>query len=295
MEWHGREAHQTGVLYIAGEGARGLGKRIKGWRYKHAMDGVEAPFLLLPVAVELLDEKQRGKLLRTIDAACKRAGFEIGLIVVDTVSRALAGADENGQEAMGAFVKACDAIRHHAGGAVLGVHHSGKDKDRGMRGSTVLLGACDAVFKLSKAETLVTLKTEKQKDAEQAADLYFDMEQVAWASGLQEEQRTLVPALKTKASAEIGQRDDAISMDMIRRAFGRMADAWGAGRPLSPHPRARTEGRYAPFIFMREIGGKAEDWAALITAWLETECLAWAQTDSKSKRMGLQVLAMPGA
>lgn len=295
MEWHGRAAIQTGVLYIAGEGARGLGKRIKGWRYKHACEGLDAPFLLLPVAVELLDEQQRAKLLRTIDAAKDRAGFHIGLIVVDTVSRALAGADENGQEAMGAFVKACDAIRQHAGGAVLGVHHSGKDKDRGMRGSTVLLGACDAVIRLTKSEALVTLKTEKQKDAEQADDLYFDMEQVSWACGLQEEQKTLVPMLKTKASAAIGQRDDAISMDMIRRAFGRMADAWGAGRPLSPHPRSRTEGRYAPFIFMREIGGKAEDWAGLITAWLETECLAWEQTDSKSKRMGLQVLAMPGA
>jgi hypothetical protein len=83
-------------------------------------------------------------------------------------------------------------------------------------------------------------------------------------------------------------------LDMIRRAFGRMADAWGAGRPLSPYPRSRTEGRYAPFIFMREIGGKADDWGALITAWLETECLVWEQTDSKSKRMGLRVLAVPG-
>jgi replicative DNA helicase len=47
------------------------------------MEGVEAPFLLLPVAVELLDEKQRAKLLRTIDVARQRAGFAIGLIVVD--------------------------------------------------------------------------------------------------------------------------------------------------------------------------------------------------------------------
>lgn len=295
MDWHGRAAKQTGVLYIAGEGARGLGKRIKGWRLKHGYEGIEAPFLLLPVAVELLDEQQRAKLLRTIDAACTRAGFHIGLTVVDTVSRALAGADENGQEAMGAFVKACDAIRRHAGGAVLGVHHSGKDKDRGMRGSTVLLGACDAVLRLTKSESLVTLKTEKQKDAEQAEDLHFNMEQVAWAAGLEGEQKTLVPLLKTQATIAAERADDTISMDMIRRAFGRMADAWGAGRPLSPHARSRTEGRYAPLIFMREIGGKADEWASLITSWLETECLVWEQTDSKSKRMGLRVLALPGA
>src|SRR5690606_12115174 len=105
---HGTAAKATGVLYIAGEGARGLGKRVKGWRKKHEMEGVDAPFLLLPVAVQLLDEKQRAKIIRTISAAIERAGFSIGLIVIDTVSRALAGADENGQESMSAFVSACD-------------------------------------------------------------------------------------------------------------------------------------------------------------------------------------------
>lgn len=292
MEWHGRAATQTGVLYIAGEGARGLGKRIKGWRYKHACEGIDAPFLLLPVAVELLDEQQRAKLLRTIDAAKDRAGFHIGLIVVDTVSRALAGADENGQEAMGAFVKACDAIRQHAGGAVLGVHHSGKDKDRGMRGSTVLLGACDAVIRLTKAESLVTLKTEKQKDAEQADELFFDMEQVTWACGLQEEQKTLVPVLKTKAHADVAEQ--RITIPMIHRAFGQIVDAWTAGNPLSHKPQTRKDGRFAPLIFARQIGGKADEWESLLTDWLTTDCLMFDQVDNHTKRRGLRVLALPG-
>jgi hypothetical protein len=271
-----------------------LGKRIKGWRHQHAMDGVDAPFLLLPVAVELLDEKQRAKLLRTIDAACERAGFAIGLIVVDTVSRALAGADENGQEAMGAFVKACDAIRHHAGGAVLGVHHSGKDKDRGMRGSTVLLGACDAVFRLMKSEATVTLRTEKQKDAEQGDDLYFDMAQVTWGTGLQEEQRTLVPALKSARQVTEERAGEQITIPMIHRAFGRIGDAWASGNPLSHKPQTRKDGRYAPPIFASEIGGNADEWASLLTDWLETECLIFDQVNSNTKRRGLRAQKLPG-
>lgn len=294
MDWHGRAAIQTGVLYIAGEGARGLGKRIKGWRYKHACEGMDAPFLLLPVAVELLDEQQRAKLLRTIDAAKERAGFPIGLIVVDTVSRALAGADENGQEAMGAFVKACDAIRQHAGGAVLGVHHSGKDKDRGMRGSTVLLGACDAVIRLTKGETVTTFKTEKQKDAEQADDLFFAMEQVTWACGLQEEQKTLVPMIKSASAVAAQDTAQPITNAMIHRAFGRITDAWTAGNPLSHKPQTRKDGRYAPLIFRREIGGKSEEWSDLITSWLESECLIFEQVNSNTKRMGLKAQRVPG-
>lgn len=295
MDWHGAKCKPTGVLYIAGEGKRGLGKRIKGWRKHHAMEGVDAPFLLLPTAVEVSDEKQRAKLLRTIDAAKDRAGFEIGLIVIDTVSRALAGGDENSQEAMGRFVSACDEIKRHAGGALLGVHHSGKDKDKGMRGSTVLLGACDAVLKASKAEQIVTLKTEKQKDAEEQEPLYLTMETVKWATGLEEEQTTLVPMKKSREAVAAETEKQKITMDMIRRAFGRMADAWGNGRPLSPHARARTEGRFAPLIFARELGGEASEWTSLITSWLETECLAFEQYNSSTKRRGLRVLQIPGA
>jgi hypothetical protein len=291
MEWHGRAARATGVLYIAGEGARGLGKRVKGWRKHHEMEGVEAPFLLLPVAVELLDEKQRAKLMRTIDAAIERAGFAIGLVVVDTVSRALSGADENGQEAMGAFVAACDAIKRHTGGALIGVHHSGKDKDRGMRGSTVLLGACDAVIMVDKAETLVTLKTEKQKDAEQAEPIYMQMATISWAQGLGEEQTTLVPVAST-APAKAAK--ETLSQEQITKAFGMMADAWGNKRPLSIAGQAKALGRYAPRILAKAVDCKEAIMADYITAWLEAECLAIEVVDTHSKARGLQVLDVPG-
>jgi RecA-family ATPase len=292
MDWHGVPAAATGVLYIAGEGKRGIGKRIKGWRKKHGLEGVEVPFVLLPTAVEITDDQQRAKLCRTIEAAKVKAGFDIGLIVIDTVSRALSGGDENSAEAMGKFVAACDAIKAHAGGALLGVHHSGKDKDRGMRGSTVLLGACDAVMKATKSDDQLTLKTEKQKDAEEAAPVKLVMETIKWATGLEEEQTTLVPM---KEAAKEATQNEQIGIEQIRRAFGRMADAWGEGRPLSPHARARTEGRYAPPILARQFGGTAEEWASLIQSWLETECLSFEQSDSRTKSKGLRVLAIPGA
>lgn len=290
MDWHGTAAKATGVLYIAGEGARGLGKRVKGWRREHGMDGVDAPFLLLPIAVQLLDEKERAKLIRTIDAGLTRAGFAIGLIVIDTVSRALAGADENGQEAMSAFVAACDEVRRHAGGAVIGVHHSGKDKDRGMRGSTVLLGACDASLRLTKDDNgqIATLKTEKQKDAEQADPIYLEMRKVSWATGLEEEQTTLVPFRSEAAAIEV--KGEEITRDMIARAFGIMADAWGDGRPMSHRTETRRDGRYAPRILSNRIGGEASDWAALISAWLENDNLSVEVVNKNTKAKGLRVL-----
>lgn len=292
MDWHGTEAKPTGVLYIAGEGSRGLGKRVKGWRREHGMEGVDAPFLLLPVAVQLLEPTQRAKLIRTVAAAMERAGFNIGLIIVDTVSRALAGADENGQEAMSAFVAACDEVRGFAGGAVIGVHHSGKDKDKGMRGSTVLLGACDASLRVTKNEETVTLKTEKQKDAEEGAPIEMMMKKVSWATGLEEEQTTLVP-FRSEAPTKQAM-SEKVTNDMVRRAFGRMTDAWANGNPLSHRPETRKDGRYAPAIFRSEFGGAAEEWTSLLTSWLENECLVYDVCDSRTKRRGLKVQEVPG-
>ena len=289
MEWHGLATKATGVLYIAGEGARGIGKRVKGWRRKHEMEGVDAPFLLLPVAVQMLDDKQRTKLIRTINAAIERAGFAIGLIVIDTVSRALAGADENGQESMSAFVSACDQIKLHTGGAVLGVHHSGKDKEKGMRGSTVLLGGCDASIKVTKAEQIVTLKTEKQKDAEEAEPIYMEMEKIGWADGgLSEEQSTLVP-FRSEASGKAENSND-LNRDQIRQGFGLLTDYWSQGRPLSHRIETKRDGRYAPKILSGKFGGDADVWANHITSWLENGCLVVEVANKNTKAKGLKVV-----
>ena len=287
MDWHGAKAKPTGVLYIAGEGARGIGKRIKGWRREHGAEGMDAPFLLLPVAVALLDPKERAKLLRTIEVAVARAGFAIGLIVVDTVSRALAGSDENGQEAMGAFVAACDEIKRHSGGALIGVHHSGKDKDRGMRGSTVLLGACDASIRISKSEQLVTLKTEKQKDAEEAAPIYMEMKKVAWATGLEEEQSTLVPF---RSEAQPEPENETISDEQISTSFELLNRAWFAGKPLSTATQLRTAGRYAPSVLSKAVGCSERVMLEYLTLWLEKECLTIEEVSSHSKAKGIRVL-----
>lgn len=296
FDWHGEAVKLCGVLYIAGEGSRGIGKRVKGWRRQHGMEGADAPFLLLPIAVQMLDRTNRAKLLRTISAAIQRAGFAIGLIIVDTVSRALAGADENAQDAMSAFVAACDEVRAHigAGVLVLGVHHSGKNKEAGMRGSTVLIGACETSIRITKDEETkrATLKTEKQKDDEEAAPIYMEMRKVTWATGLEEEQSTLVPF---RAEATVTEQiETGISKQQIYETFKAIEEGWLTGKPWSIYPQNRAEGRYLPEWMHQKFGLKLSAAAALIGAWQMNGLLEMDKIDTRNGKQGLKILQWHG-
>lgn len=287
-DWHGVKTKRAGVLYIAGEGVRGLGKRADGWALKHKIYAENIPFAAITVAPQLLDPAEVTKLVRTIDEIKRTLDFTADLIIIDTVSRSIAGQDENGQETMSAFIRACDKVKQHTGGAIIGVHHSGKDIERGMRGSTVLLGGCDAAIRCEKNGQTVTLTTEKQKDAEEMAPVFLELEPYRWNTGSPdqpgEDHSTLVPAIGEAP------KGSTLSRDWIARAFGMMADAWGAGRPMSPKSQTRSEGRFAPSIFASQIGGDATEWAALITSWLEQGAVSYECYDKHAKKYGLQVL-----
>jgi RecA-family ATPase len=288
MDWHGTPTKRCGVLYIAGEGARGLGKRVKGWRREHGLEGADAPFLLLPVAVQLLDAKEREKLTRTIAAAIARAGFEIGLVIVDTVSRSIAGQDENGQEAMSLFVGACGEIQVSTGGAVIGVHHAGKDSSRGMRGSTVLLGGCDASLKVSKSEDQrVTIEVEKQKDDEEAENMYMMMKKVEWEVGLGKQESTLVPL---KASAQEAKETKKLSRDEADQIFDLIDEGWNRKTPWALTPQSKRRGRYLPDRMADEFGITHDAALFYVQGWQQRDYLLSEVCDPRNDVSGLRVL-----
>lgn len=178
MPWHDKQTQQGSVLYIAGEGVGGLKRRIKAFQHHHGLDSLGS-FLTLEQAVNFRDEPSINRLLRSID----REDGNFNVVIVDTVARALPGSDENSATDMGAFVDACDRIRHHTGAAVLGVHHSGKDPGRGMRGSSALLGAVDTSIEVKNIEGVICLKNEKQKDHAEHPPIYLNMKEIALLGG----------------------------------------------------------------------------------------------------------------
>ena len=97
------------------------------------------------------------------------------MIVVDTLSRAMAGGDENGPTDMTAFIANLDALRNATGAHIMIVHHSGKDTAKGARGHSSLRAATDTEVELEVDGKIRTATATKQRDLEPQEPIVFQL------------------------------------------------------------------------------------------------------------------------
>ncbi len=169
LEWRGREVEQAGVIYCAMEGAHGIQNRVAAFALACGLAGQEIPFAIIPVAMNLLDpEADTSRLIDAIKEAAERMAIPVGLVVMDTLSRAMAGGNENSPEDMGALVANSDRIRQATGAHVAWIHHSGKDQAQGARGHSLLRAATDTEIEISRADndSPSIAKVTKQRELE---------------------------------------------------------------------------------------------------------------------------------
>lgn len=165
IKWNGRRVEQGGVVYCPLEGGNGFRNRVAAWRREHGLEGVEIPFAAVEAPINLLHPAADAeKLVETVKATAKTLAVPVKLIVIDTLSRALAGGNENAPDDMGALVKSIDRIRHDTDAAVLLIHHSGKDDAKGARGHTLLVAAIDTEIEVTDQNGERTATVTKQRD-----------------------------------------------------------------------------------------------------------------------------------
>jgi hypothetical protein len=170
-QFGGMETSKSLVIYVAGEGGSGARRRMAALKDKFN-PGEEPPLKLLAYPIDL--RRPDADLVPFIEAlkAVAGEGGQIGLVVVDTLSRALAGGDENSPVDMGAIVKHFDLIRAATGAHLMVVHHTGKDKAKGARGHTLLRAATDTEIEIAEGVISVT----KQRDLDKAWSSAFALE-----------------------------------------------------------------------------------------------------------------------
>lgn len=174
-EWHGRAVTRGAVLYVALERKQLVKRRALAFRKKHGLRD-------LPFAIDggVYDFRNPAT-ARQIELVCRQieeaTGEQVVLIIVDTLSRALAGGDENSPKDMGAVVAASAYLQEKTKAHVLWVHHIPHDGER-MRGHGALLGAVDTTLAVTSAGHQRSARVVKANDSAEGESVAFTIESV---------------------------------------------------------------------------------------------------------------------
>jgi hypothetical protein len=288
--WHGDMiAPSAGpVLYIAGEGAGDFKLRVKAWKTVNYAADQMIPADRFRVLIEPMNFMRKDDIEQLLQAVDQAGLGNLSLIVVDTVSRAAAGADENSQQDMSIFVQALDALRVKTGAFVLGVHHA--SKAGAMRGSTVLAGAADVVlhFDRKKGRKYGRLTCMKMKAGPDDVRDAYRLDVVDLGDG----KSSLVPVRVEEQEAEEAVCNDEMQAQ-IMAAIDRDARA---KNHWSMAPQSKSAGRkYAPDEVSRGWGVPLEVAKQWLDLWLggPDPVLRVEIVDTDHKRRGIVLADKP--
>ena len=291
--WHGNTIDcdsDKPIVYIAAEGESGLRNRIKAWLQEHPeadRAAIARRLRIIPKTVDFMKVDDIKILLASIEAAdCGKPA----LIVVDTVSRAMPGADENLQKEMTIFVAACDHIKEHYGCTVMGIHHAGKSGD--IRGSTVLSGAGDFVMHLSKkdkASSVVTLTCEKSKDGADTWSASFRLAKTILigdmrANGTPETSLVVQPLGAAVAAHSVGGECAAgngelgLAPGLLDAILDAIEAAWNSGDPWAGYRGRVPEDRKGVNRLIRDFKMERDFAVSFLDGLVEGGVLATART-----------------
>lgn len=270
---------QANVIYVAAEGGRGMAKRAAALTKKYGPVPTEA-FRIMRSPIDLL--RPDADLDPLLEAILELNGTNTGIIVLDTLSRVMAGGDENSSVDMGALQKHLDIIRMILKAHVFVIHHSGKDSAKGARGHSLLRAATDTEIEVSNGVVRVT----KQRDMEGDFKRSFTLEDEFLGNNKHGE----VVKGKTVHMSEIS-HDGPIDIpqhtqeDILKGA----QEAWDTG--LGWSDSYQSGARYIVRIMASKYGVEDENIAKeMVDFWLATGKLIRVVQDQKNKKIALKVV-----
>ena len=173
QSWQGHEVKQGPVVYVVAEGGPGIKQRAAAWVQARGCHKPDRVFFVRE-PVQLLNAEHLTDLTKQIAVAKVKPG----LVVFDTLARCFVGGEENSALDVGRLVEMCSKLQRNTGSAVLLVHHTGRNGGH-ERGSTALRGAADVMIAHSRdAMDIITLRNDKQKDAEEFRPIRLRLQQV---------------------------------------------------------------------------------------------------------------------
>jgi hypothetical protein len=180
--FYGYETKPATVLYLAGEGFTGVGRRIKSHEQHYDYSLKNKPLLVSNRGTRIGDTEDF-KNLQEVCRAIQEEHGSIGMIIVDTLARNY-GLNENSTEDMNKFIQHIDDLKEEFNASIIIVHHTGHGSGARSRGSSVLPAALDYEFKVDRdknsddAAMLVSLKQTLVKDGTPIDDMYLKFQEI---------------------------------------------------------------------------------------------------------------------
>lgn len=213
-EWRGKAIDQGAVVYLSLEGSSGIRNRLSAFRKHHGLDGENIPFVAMPKPVNLLnDDADVNAVIALTRHVAAQTELPVRMVIIDTLSRAMAGGNENSPDDMTALIGNCDRIRHEAGTHVCIVHHSGKDEARGARGHSSLRAATDTEIEIKRDPELTfsSVRIAKQRDLEAGQPFGFTLQSIALGTNRRGRDVTSCVVLEAEQSAVLARDPDKLS------------------------------------------------------------------------------------
>jgi hypothetical protein len=202
-------------LYFAGEGRRGIPRRVQAWQQLHGIIIPHGRFYLPRTRIEI--DPAGARIIATAIAELPEPP---ALVIVDTVARSLpAGSDENSARDMGEFINAVDGLRDSFGCVVCLVHHTGHSSEAQgrARGSSAFRAAMD--WELCVDKKRAQIRPTKMKDSELPDPIGFALEQVV-------ESAVAVFGEVVKPAGPALTKGEELGLSTLKECFSRLRKDW---------------------------------------------------------------------
>lgn len=249
LSFFGLDVTPGRVLYIAAEGDEHyVGERFIAWCRANEVDPetIRARIVLIYKPVMINNKDQIVHFLNDIKA---QYGRDFALVVVDTMNKNMAGA-ENDQEVMTSYFLHADKVKHFLGAAIMIIHHTGKD-GMNYRGSSVIGGQCDFMVGLTtvageeakrfkRPKDVRALRKGKVRDDGDGESLYFHFAKMLMGLNKKGKER-FTRYFQTLEAAETGYQNEASSEGRVE------SDTTYVGHKRAP------KGMFAPVVDMKGL------------------------------------------
>ena len=150
------------VLYIAAESPASIKVRIQAINkhFERTVSGVH----IAQAQVNLYSRPEFASLIvQAVSELEEKTSRKVKMIIMDTLARITAGANENTGEDMAPILEALDRIAKATHTALIVIHHSGKDQLKGSRGWSGIYGAVDAEIEVKEEQGRRFFRVSKQR------------------------------------------------------------------------------------------------------------------------------------